>query len=133
MCICSCNIFFPINREQLNKILCVFFDKADQYKACIQSNDNGKVGVAKQLWRLLYQAHVIQFISVAEGLIHSVQFLCQLLSTIEPLAIIEAVNDLKRTTLLLMNTTRDSRWSEIFSPSLDMEVCHSFIVLLGYC
>ena len=32
-------------REQLNKILCVFFDKADQYRSCIQSDNSKMVGV----------------------------------------------------------------------------------------
>lgn len=71
---------------------------------------------------LIYRDCVIQFISVAEGLIHSVQFLCQLLSTIEPLAISEAIEGLKQTTLLLLNVTRDERPSDIFSPNVDAEV-----------
>ena len=69
---------------------------------------------------LIYKDHVIQFISIAEGLIHSVQFLCQLLSTIEPLAISEAIDGLKQTTLLLLNVTRDEKSP---SPAIDPEVC----------
>ena len=65
---------------------------------------------------------MIQFISVAEGLIHSVQFLCQLMSTIEPLAISEAIDGLKQTTLLLLNVTRDEKSLDIFSPTVDAEV-----------
>ena len=72
---------------------------------------------------LIYNNHVIQCISVAEGLIHSVQFLCQLLSMIEPLAISEAIQGLKQTTLLLLNATRDKRSPDIFSPPVDAEVC----------
>ena len=66
---------------------------------------------------------MIQFINVAEGLLHSVQLLCKLLSTIEPLTISEVVQDLKQTTLLLLHATRDQRSSDVFSPTIDDEVC----------
>lgn len=75
------------------------------------------------MYRFIYKDHVIQFINVAEGLIHSVQLLCQLLSTIEPLGVNEAVHDLKQTTLLMLHATRDERSSDIFSPTIDAEVC----------
>ena len=35
------------HREQVNRILCIFFDKVDQYRTCIQSNNSKKVGVAE--------------------------------------------------------------------------------------
>ena len=76
------------------------------------------------MYEFVYKAHVIQFINIAEGLIHSVQLLCQLLSTIEPLTVSEAMHDLQQITLLLFNATRDSRSSDIFSPPMDaIEVC----------
>jgi len=66
---------------------------------------------------------VIQFISLAEGLVHSVQLLCQLLSTIEPLAISEVIQDLKQTTLLLLNVTQDDKYDNFLLP-VDSEVCY---------
>ena len=75
---------------------------------------------------------MIQFINVAEGLIHSVQLLCTLLSTIEPLTISEAVHDLKQTTLLLLHATRDERLSDVFSPTIDAEVCCNINNLLNW-
>ena len=71
----------------------------------------------------IYKGHVIQFINVAEGLLHSVQLLCKLLSTIEPLTVSEVVQNLKQTTLLLLHATRDQRSSDMFSPTIDDEVC----------
>ena len=71
---------------------------------------------------------MIQFISTAEGLIHSIQLLCQLLSTIEPITINEVVGSLKQNTLLLLNATRDQRLSGCLSPPVDAEVC--FVIVL---
>ena len=39
--------FLPISRNELNTILCMFFDKVDQYRICIQSNNTKMVGVVK--------------------------------------------------------------------------------------
>ena len=50
MYVCVCIILNYNNlfhREQVNKILCIFFDKVDQYRTCIQSNNSKMVGVAE--------------------------------------------------------------------------------------
>ena len=58
----------------------------------------------------------VQLISMAEGLIHSTQLICQLLSTIEPLTVSEAIHYIKQTTVLLLNVLRDDKQQDVVSP-----------------
>jgi len=58
----------------------------------------------------------MQFISMAEGLIHSTRLICQLLSTIEPLSVSEAIHYIKQTTMLLLNVLQDNKQQDVISP-----------------
>ena len=62
----------------------------------------------------------------------SVQSLCKLLSTIEPLMISETVLNLKQTTQLLLHATCDERLSDISSPTVDSKVCYKVNKLLKW-
>ena len=74
--------------------------------------------------------------SMAEGLIHSTQLICQLLSTIEPLSVSEAIHYIRQTTILLLNVLQDDKQQDIVSSltPADSEVCvYNLCILCVVC
>lgn len=59
---------------------------------------------------------------MAEGLVHSTQLICQLLSTIEPLTVSEAIHNIQQTTMLLLNVLRDDKDAAMPLTPADNEV-----------